>query len=311
MENRSLTKLLVVIVGPTGAGKSALALNISAEIAGEVVNCDSLQLYRGFDVGTAKVPVSERRGIPHHMIDVLDPQQGYSAGEYARLAREAIAGVSERGRVPVIVGGTGFYLRAVLNGLPPLPMRDRDLRLRLSDRETRRAGSLHHILTRIDPDAAQRIHVRDTQKLIRALEIRLLTSAPLPSTASAEPLQGYTSIKIGLNPDRAVLYKLLDARAREMFRSGLIEEVTGLLVEGACTGREKPFESLGYKQALRYLGGAITLDQAIESTQIETRQYAKRQWTWFRRDLDVHWLSGFGHSISIFEQSMEFIRKLQ
>src|SRR5207237_5894402 len=141
------------------------ALNISAEISGEVVNCDSLQLYRGFDIGTAKVPVDERQGIPHHLIDVLSPSQNYSAGEYARLARQTIAEISARGRVPVIVGGTGFYLRALLNGLPTLPMRDRELRQRLVDRETRRAGSLHHVLTRIDPDTARRIHLRDNQKL--------------------------------------------------------------------------------------------------------------------------------------------------
>jgi len=310
MEPRSPLKFLIAVVGPTGAGKSTLALRLCEEFGGEVVNCDSLQLYRGFDIGTAKLFVAERRGIPHHLVDVLEPQQVYSAGDYARLGRTVIDEISARARIPVIVGGTGFYLRALLDGLPPLPARNHDLRLRLNARETKRPGSLHRILSRLDPAAAKRIHTRDTQKLIRALEVRMLTSAPLPPTASAEPLLGYQIVKVGLDPGRAVLYEVLDARAREMFRSGLIEEVRGLLAAG-CTGREKPFESLGYKQALQFVCGSLTLEQAIESTQIETRQYAKRQWTWFRRDPNVRWLSGFGHSVFIIEQCVNFIRNLR
>lgn len=302
---------LVAIVGPTGAGKSALALQVCEaypqELQCEVVNCDSLQLYRGFDVGTAKTALAERHGIPHHMLDVLAPSEVYSAGEYARHAREVVSEISARGHLPVVIGGTGFYLSALLNGLPPLPGRDAGLRDRLAVRETRRSGSLHRLLHRLDPAAATRVHARDLQKTIRALEVRLLTRNPLPLPATADPLRGYRVLKIGLNPDRQALHKLLDARAREMFRSGLIGEVEHLLANG-CTGYEKPFESLGYKQALQHLRGSISLEQAIASTQLETRQYAKRQWTWFRRDSEVIWLPRFGTSADVVAQCLDLVR---
>lgn len=305
-------KPLVVIAGPTGSGKSGLALRLAESFGGEIVNCDSLQLYRGFDVGTAKLSESERCSIPHHMIDVLDARQGYSAGDYARDARGVIAGISARGRLPIVTGGTGFYLRALLEGLPELPPRDETLRSRLAGREARRAGSLHRLLSRLDPATASRIHPRDVQKTIRALEVRLLTRDTLPSRSESEPLKGYTTLKIGLDPDRAALHGVLDARTREMFRRGLIEETRALLASG-LTGGEKPFESLGYKQALAHIRGSMTLEEAIASTQIETRQYAKRQWTWFRRDPQMIWLRGFGHDASVIEQSLaaftEFSRR--
>jgi tRNA dimethylallyltransferase len=300
-------KPLIAIVGPTGAGKSALASNLAERFRGEIVNYDSLQLYRGFSIGTAKTPESQRRGIPHHLLDVLDPSEVYSAGDFARDARDTIREISARDHLPVLAGGTGFYLRTLLDGLPELPERDPALRERLANRDRRRPGSLHRILSRLDPAAASRIHAHDTQKLIRALEIRLLTRKPAPPPAKAESLRGYRTLKIGLDPDRTVLYELLDARALEMFRSGLIEEVKHLLDAG-YTGREKPFESLGYRQALEYAGGSLTLDQAVASTQLETRQYAKRQWTWFRRDPQVRWLSGFGNTPSTVEQCVEMVR---
>jgi tRNA dimethylallyltransferase len=298
---------LIVIVGPTGAGKSALALELAGACHGEIVNCDSLQLYRGFDIGTAKTPASQRRGIPHHLFDVLDPDQGYSAGEYARLARKAVAAISARGHLPFVVGGTGFYLRALLDGLPALPSRSETVRARLTARERRRPGSLHRLLSRLEPQAAARIHPRDVQKLIRALEIRLLTRGRLPPPESAEPLRGYRVLKLGLDPDRAQLFARLDERVRTMFDLGLVEEVRALLARGA-TGREKPFESLGYKQALQYLRGHLTREQAIVSTQTETRQYAKRQWTWFRRDRQVHWLAGFGDCAEVIESALGHAR---
>jgi len=307
MHRTPLDLPLVSIVGPTGSGKSSLALQVAESFEGEVVNCDSLQLYRGFDVGTAKLGPVERRGIAHHMLDVLDPSQVYSAGEYARRARDVIREISARGHLPVITGGTGFYLGALLNGLPQLPERDPALRDRLTARETRRPGILHRLLRRLDPSAAIRVHARDVQKTIRALEVRLLTQNPLPPPATAEPFRGYRSLKIGLNPAREVLHSLLDARAEEMFRYGLIAEVEHLLSNG-CTGLEKPFESLGYKQAFQYLRGQIALEQAIASTQLETRQYAKRQWTWFRRDPEVIWLAGFGNSAEIIAQGLELVR---
>jgi len=298
---------LIVVAGPTGSGKSALALRLAEEFSGEVVNCDSLQLYRGFNVATTKLAESDRRGIPHHMIDVIAADQVYSAGDYLRDARAAIAAISARGNLPVVAGGTGFYLRALWHGLPALPPRDEALRKKLAAREQARPGALHRLLSRLDPQAARRIHPRDTQKLVRALEIRLLTRHPAPPSEFAQPLAGYRALRIGLDPDRAELYKILDARTREMFRSGLIEEVRNLLAAGA-SGAEKPFESLGYKQALKFLRGAMTLEEAILSTQIETRQYAKRQWTWFRRDPSIVWLRGFGGDRAVIERAIDLVR---
>jgi tRNA dimethylallyltransferase len=301
---------LIVIVGPTGSGKSALALGLAEAFAGEIVNCDSLQLYRGFDIGTAKTQVSGRRGIPHHLFDVIqDIKVAFSAGDYTRLARKATAEISGRDKIPMVAGGTGFYLRALLEGLPDLPARDEALRARLSERERRRTGSLHRLLRRLDPAAAARIHANDVQKLTRALEVRMLTRSTLPRPESAQPLHGYSILKLGLDPDRAELFRRLDARVQTMFSGGLIEEVANLLAQGA-TGEEKPFESLGYKQTVQLLRGQITREQAMESTQIETRQYAKRQWTWFRRDPQVHWLRGFGDHPEIAGQAFDLVRPM-
>lgn len=299
MESTQCPRPLIAVAGPTGSGKSALAIELALALGGEIVNFDSLQLYRGLDIGTAKTPVEQRRGIPHHLFDVLDIgagyNAGYSAGDYARLARATIAEISARGRLPIAVGGSGFYLRALLDGLPSLPGRSLPLRAKLEDRERRRPGSLHRILNRLDPSAAARIHARDVHKTIRALEIRMLTRATAPAPESAEPLRGYRILQLGLNPDREQLSRRLDARVDAMFAGGLIEEVKGLMERGA-TGVEKPFESLGYKQALQYIRGQSTLEQAIASTKTETRQYAKRQRTWFRRDARIYWLEGPGHA---------------
>ena len=296
--DRPLIAPLITIVGPTGSGKSTLALELAETFKGEIVNCDSLQLYCGFDIGTAKLPLSERRGVPHHLFDVLtDVKVAFSAGDYSRMAREAIGEITARGKVPIVVGGTGFYLRALLEGLPDLPARDEVLRARLAAREQRRAGSLHRVLRRLDPTAAVRIHANDVQKLTRALEVRILTGGVLPRPESALGLRGYSILKIGLDPDRALLFARLDARVQAMFSGGLIEEVRGLLEHGA-TGDEKPFESLGYKQTVQLLRWEITREQAIASTQLETRQYAKRQWTWFRRDPQIQWLPGFGDEMA-------------
>ena len=295
---------LATVVGPTGSGKSALALALAEQFGGEIVNCDSLQLYRGFDIGTAKTTPGARRGIPHHLFDVLTPQESYSAGEYAREARKVIAEIAGRGRLPIVVGGTGFYLRALLEGLPVLPERDDRLRERLLDRERRRPASLHRLLMRMEPGAAARIHTNDVQKTIRALEVRLLTRQALPPPAEAHALEGYAVIKLGLDPDRVGLQQRLENRTRAMFAHGLLEEVQGLLAAGA-TGSEKPFEALGYKQVLLHLRGEIALKQAIESTIVETRQYAKRQRTWFRRDPEIHWLHGYGDDAEILAQATQ------
>ena len=267
-----------------------------------------MQLYRGFDIGAAKTPASARRGIRHHLIDVVDARTIFSAGDYARAAREAIGEISSRGSLPVIVGGTGFYLRGLLEGLPALPGRDEALRKKLEQRERRRSGSLHRLLTRLEPAAAARIHPRDVQKATRALEIRLLTGSPLPPPSTAPTLEGFKLLQIGLMPERSLLLEAIRTRTQQMFLEGLIEEVRALLRSG-LTGEEKPFESLGYKQALAHLRGQVTLEQAVESTEIETRQYAKRQLTWFRRDARIEWLPGFGSDAAVAEAGLDKVRK--
>ncbi|HTC90912.1 MAG TPA: tRNA (adenosine(37)-N6)-dimethylallyltransferase MiaA [Bryobacteraceae bacterium] len=288
------------MIGPTGSGKSDLSICIALAVGGEIVNCDSLQVYRGFDIGTAKVPVPDRQGIPHHLIDVVEPTSLFTAGDYARQAEAVIREISGRGRTAVLVGGTGFYLRSLLEGLSPGTTRDDALRARLQDREFERPGSLHRILVRLDPVSGARIHPNDKNKTLRALEVRLLEGSPLSLMfqRARTPLSGFRPIKIGLDPLRDLLYARLNERARKMFdaessKQTLVEEVRGLLAAG-LPPEAKPFESLGYKQALQMLQGRINVQQALESTQQETRRYAKRQRTWFRKEHGVQWIEGFG-----------------
>ena len=300
---------LVAVAGPTGSGKSDLALRLAEEFRGEIVNCDSLQVFRHFDIGTAKLPPAERRGIPHHLIDIADPDQLFTAGEYARLARDTIAEISARGRLPIVAGGTGFYLRAFLDGLFAGPSRDADLRRRLAARETRRPGSLHRVLRRFDPQAAAKIHPNDVPKVTRALEIRLLTRRPVSELfrEGRDRLTGYRILKLGLMPDRDALYQRLDARCEAMFAGGLIDEVRGILSRGFAASA-KPFESHGYKQALQLLSGELNLHNAIFYAQRNTRNYAKRQLTWFRREAGLEWLKGFGDSAGVREAAVARVR---
>jgi tRNA dimethylallyltransferase len=286
---------LVAVVGPTGSGKSDLALAIAEQCNGEVVNCDSLQVFRHFDIGTAKLPLDDRRGIPHHLIDIVDPDELFTAGEYARLARQTIAEITARGRLPVIAGGTGFYLRALLEGLFEGPARDQSLRDRLAVREARRPGSLHRLLTRFDRGTASRIHPNDVPKVTRALEVCLVTRRPVSELfrAGRDALQGYETLKLGLLPDRDVLYERLDVRCARMFEGGLVEEVRGILALG-YPPQCKPFESHGYKQALQLINGELSPRDAVFYAQRNTRNYAKRQITWFRRERELVWLKGFG-----------------
>ena len=286
---------VIAILGPTGSGKSNLALCVAAEFSGEVVNCDSLQIYRYFDIGTAKLPAGQRHGIPHHLIDILDPDQLFTAGEYARTARGVLAEISGHGRLPVVVGGTGFYLRALFDGLFSGPERDQALRDRLAERERRRPGSIHRLLRRFDPQAARRIHPNDVPKLTRALEVCLLTRRPVTEIyqEGRDDLHGYETLKIGLSPPREPLYARLDQRAEHMFQTGLIEEVRGILTRG-FTASAKPFESHGYRQAIQLLNGELNLAQAVYYAQRNTRRYAKRQMTWFRQEPGIEWFTGFG-----------------
>ena len=299
---------LLVVLGPTGTGKSDLAIRIAQELGGEVVNCDSLQLYRGFDIGTAKVPVDLRGGVTHHLVDVLEPTERFTAGEYARAARHVLLEIARRQRVPVVVGGTGFYLRALLEGLFPGPPRDEAIRTRLQVREGRRPGSLHRVLSRLDPVAASRIHPHDKNKTIRALEVRMLEGKPISTLfgKGRTRLRGFRPIKLGLDPPRELLYRRLDARALEIYERGLMEEVRQLLGAGV-PANAKPFESLGYKQAAQVLTGRLTPEQALQATQLETRRYAKRQLTWFRKEQEVHWLHGFGDDARVQKDALAIV----
>jgi tRNA dimethylallyltransferase len=283
---------LIIIAGPTGSGKSALALHVAHRFDGEVVNCDSVQIYRHFDIGSAKLSVEEREGIPHHLIDVAGPDELFTAGDYCRVGRAALSDIAARGKVPIVAGGTGLYLRALLDGLVEGPARDEELRTRLS---ARKAGSLHRLLSRLDPVSAARIHANDSNKLIRAMEISLKERTPLSEVFARgrDPLVGFRALKFALDPPRAELYRRLDERSAALFDLGIIEEVRGILARGFPPS-SKPFEALGYKQAIDLIEGRLTLEEAVAATQIRTRQYAKRQLTWFRREKDMVWLAGFG-----------------
>ncbi len=301
---------LVAIAGPTGSGKSALALAVAVEFGGEVVNCDSLQVYRHFDLGTAKLSPAERRGIAHHLVDIVNPDEVFTAGEYARQARAALAEISSRGGLPVVAGGTGFYLRALLDGLFPGPSRDQTLRDRLAARERLRPGSLHRILHRLDPGAARTIHAHDVPKVTRALEVCLLTRRPVSELfrSGRNLLRGYRALKIGLAPGRELLYQRLDERCRRMFEGGLVKEVRQILDLGFPV-HSKPFESHGYKQAVQMLRGELTLKEAIFYAQRNTRRYAKRQMTWFRQEPGLVWLQGFGEEPKVRAEALELVRE--
>jgi tRNA dimethylallyltransferase len=299
---------LVAVTGPTGSGKSELALLLAEKFHGEIINCDSLQVYRHFDIGTAKLPISQRGGIPHHLIDIVEPDQIFTAGEFARAAREAIAAIAGRGKLPILAGGTGFYLRALLEGLFDGPERDQNLRDRLAAREARKKGSLHRLLKKFDALTAAKIHPHDVPKVTRALEVCLLTRRPVSELfrEGKGALEGYRTLKLGLLPDRDELYAKLDARCAWMFENGLVEEVRHILSLGFAPTC-KPFEALGYKQALQLSAGELSAHDAVFYTQRGTRQYAKRQITWFRREHDQHWLHGFGNDRAICDSAVAIV----
>ncbi len=307
---------LLSIVGPTASGKSALALFLAEELDGEIVNCDSLQLYRHFDVGTAKLAPVERRGVPHHLIDILEPNEVCTAGEYARRARTVLEQIRARGHLPILVGGAGFYLHALLEGLFPSPVRDERLRRRLRQlARTRRAGYLHRLLLRLDPESAARIHAHDAPKLIRAIEVCLQARRPMSAlfreTQGHGKLEGYRVLKLGLNPPRRLLYERIDQRAERMFTqgdAGIVAEVRALL-DGGVPATAKPFESVGYREALAVVEGRIASEEAIQLTQLRTRHYAKRQITWFRRERDVHWLATFGDDPATQHGALEWVQR--
>jgi tRNA dimethylallyltransferase len=296
---------LIAIVGPTGSGKSALALAVAEFLGGEIVNFDSVQVYRGLDIGSAKTQVTERNGVPHHMLDIISPAEELTAGGYAMLARSILKDISSRRKVPVLAGGTGFYLRSLLAGLSPAPVRNPDLRVRLDALAARRPAALHRFLRRADQPAAQRIHPNDHQKLTRAIELST-QSVPAPR----EPLTGYNLLKIGLDPPRSELYDRINRRVLRMFEGGLLEETRALLDAGVPAA-SKALQTLGYKQAVAVLENRMSCAEAIVEVQTRTRQYAKRQMTWFRREPSVNWLSGFGSEPSIQQTALALISEHQ
>ncbi|MBI3696144.1 MAG: tRNA (adenosine(37)-N6)-dimethylallyltransferase MiaA, partial [Acidobacteria bacterium] len=251
---------LVAILGPTGSGKSELALAVAERFGGEVVNYDSIQVYRHFRIGAAKLSEAERRRIPHHLIDVLEPQDVFTAGEFARRAAEAVRAIRDRGRLPILAGGTGFYLRALLDGLFPGPTRNEDLRRRLATWSPER---LHRLLRRLDPAAARKIHPHDAAKMIRALEVTILARRPITElfAGGRQGLEGFRVLKIGLLPDRDALYDRINRRTEAMFAAGLVEEVRQILAQYPATA--KPFESHGYRQVLQHLRGELSLKEAV------------------------------------------------
>ncbi len=309
IERNKLLKNLVAIAGPTGCGKSELALRVAGEFNGEVVNCDSVQIYRFFNIGTAKLPVESRRGIPHHMIDIANPDEVFTAGDFASAGRLVLRDIAGRERLPVVTGGTGFYLRALLDGLAPGPPRDEPLRSRLQTREAGRPGLVHRLLRRIDPPTAARIHPNDTPKVIRALEICISArkTATEVFAAGRDSLEGFRALKIGLFPNRQQLHQRLESRMEAMFSAGLVEETASILALGyepEC----KPFESIGYKQALQALQGELSPKDALFYAKRDTRRYAKRQVTWFRQDPGIEVFSGFGDDLVVIEKVLERVR---
>jgi tRNA dimethylallyltransferase len=317
---------LVVILGPTASGKTALSLALAERFAGEIVSCDSVSIYRELMIGTAKPTEEERRRAPHHLLDLVSPDEPFTAGDYARLARQTLKEISGRGRLPIVAGGSGLYLRALIEGLFAGPQRSEELRRRLR-RRVRERGSeyLHRLLARLDRPAAVAIHPNDAPKLIRALEVCLLVRQPMTELwrQGREPLRGFRVLRLGLNPERSLLYERINQRARRMFEAGLVEETRELL---ARYGTSQPFNpdnrnigvswdspaalsSLGYRQAAQLLRGELTRDEASAAAQQGHRNYAKRQMTWFRREPEVCWMEGFGDDERVQQECVERVAR--
>lgn len=292
---------LVVILGPTASGKSELGIHLAERLGGEILVCDSTQVYRRFDIGTAKVPRAERRGIPHHLIDLVEPEEVFTAGDYRRRAIEVLEGMRARRNTPILTAGTGLYLRALLEGLADAPVRSEELRERLRGRASRRGAEyLYRLLVRLDPETAARIAPRDTQKIIRAIEIRLLAGKGVSDVhrAGRSALEGYDICEIGLLPPRPALYSQIDARVLSMIEAGWVDEIRRLIADGVPADA-KPFQFIGYSELRACLEGSLRQDDAIRQIQQSTRQFAKRQITWFRKEQHVAWLAGFGNEPAI------------
>src|SRR5580692_8257668 len=338
--NTAAPARLIVILGPTASGKSALAIELAKRLNGEILVCDSTQVYRHFDIGTAKVPPSDQKNISHHLVDLVEPDEIFTAGDYRRHALLALDDLRRRSKLPILAAGTGLYLRALLEGLADAPTRSEELRDRLR-RSAKRRGATHphKILARLDPESAARIAPRDTQKIIRAIEMRILAGKPVaeifragraesreevraevrtrerPSDGvqdearralRASALEGYAITKIGLAPPRPALYARIDARVNEMLAAGWLDEVRALVSSGIPVDA-KPFQFIGYADLRAHLEGRIPLAAAVANIQKSTRRFAKRQLTWFRREPDVHWLNSFGDADETIAAALDVI----
>jgi len=287
----SLTRILVVS-GPTGIGKSELAVAIARELSAEIINYDSIQVYRGFDIGSAKPSMDLRTTVSHHLLDIVEADEPFDAAAYAAAAEKVIASLSDRGRLPLLVGGTGFYLRSLLAGLPPMPGSDATIRQRLQRIREKKNGPerLHGVLRRVDPVSAARIALGDRHRLERALEVYVATGRAISSWNSptaASPAR-YAACRIALQLPRPTLVERLDRRVEAMYHAGLLEETVSLAARYPRSAR--PFTAIGYAECLRVLDGRISLPQAIEETKRRTRGYAKRQMTWLRSEQGLHWI---------------------
>jgi len=302
---------LVVIVGPTASGKSMLAVWLAQHLDGAVIACDSTQLYRGFDIGTAKPTKEERGGIPHHLLDVLDASEETTAGAYRERAVAALSELRVRKKLPILTAGTGLYLRALLEGFAEVPVRSEELRERLRTGAAEHGeGYLHRMLRKLDPISAQKIASADQQKLIRAIEVCLLAKQPLSRVHQSGrlPLAGWRAIKIGLSPRREDLYQHIHDRADAMLKLGWLDEVRAL-VESGVPENAKAFDFIGYRELRNVLRGEMEIEQARAAVQQATRRYAKRQLTWFRREPGVRWFEGFGDEVRIQQMALNEVRR--
>src|SRR5215468_4022905 len=304
---------VVAIVGPTASGKSDLALYLAGRFSGEIVNYDSIQIFRHLDIGTAKPTAEERQRVPHHMIDIREPTEVFTAGDYQREARAVLEEIRSRGRMPILVGGTGLYLRALTEGLFNGPARSVYWRNRLEMMAERKGRKyLHDVLKRLDRVAAVRIAENDKPKVIRALEVRLETGKPLSKHLDETPRRPITGFKVhavGLNPPREELYKRINQRVDNMFQAGLVEEVRELLANGIPPSA-KPFEAIGYRHVITNIDSCIPRDETIRIIQRDTRRYAKRQMTWFRKQPEVTWFDGPGDNEEIKNKVHQYLKPL-
>lgn len=301
---------VIAIVGPTASGKSTLAIEVALQLNGEIINCDSVQVYKEIQIATAKVPLEERKGIPHHLIDFVSPDVNYTAGEWAREAATKIEEIESRGRVPLLAGGTGFYLRALRQPFFVSPPTDESLRRRINRiRERHGPEHIHRLLKRIDPLAAQQLYPRDWPRVQRAIEVYLQTGQSIVAQKPdrPEPHESSRRLRIlALNPPRAELYARINERTEAHFAAGLVDEVKALLARGFSPS-SNALGAHGYRRAVEYLQGLRDLESAIEQTKLDVRHYAKRQLTWFRHEADVEWFNGFGEENAVLQSVLEAI----